>query len=216
MKALFIGAHTDDIEHGAGGLFCKLLGDGHDVRYLVFSRCTDLPRNRGIADDVQRLEDVVAGAGGFTRILDLENRRLPEQAETVREALEDEASECPHLVVTHWSGDIHQDHRTVAEESLRVFRNSNVLSYPCLRSCPGFQANFYVDLSAKNVEAKISLLALYRTQASLYYNRPEVHRSLAVVRGAECGRPFAEGYNLVRMVVGADKCALSLLTLTGQ
>ena len=59
----------------------------------------------------------------------------------------------PELVITHWMKDIHQDHRLVAEESFRVFRNTSVISYECTRSCPEFAANYFVDLTEEDVKA---------------------------------------------------------------
>lgn len=212
MNILFIGAHTDDIEHGAGGLFCQLLKEReHQVRYLTFSKCMDLPRNEGIEVEIRRVGKYITQRGGQVRVLNLPNRRFPERSLEIRTELEHErATFHPEIIFTHWVGDIHQDHKVVAEESLRVFRNETVLACEGLRSCPRFAPNFFVVLSEEAIDTKIELLAMYETQAGLYYNSPDVIRSLAVARGVAIGRSFAEGYSLERMVVGEDACALLL------
>jgi len=212
MNILFVGAHPDDIEHSAGGLLCQLLKDEkHKVRYLIFSKCTNLERNEGILAEIRRVEKYITRRGGRVRALDFPNRRLAEYSSIIRTELEWERDSFhPDMVFTHWMGDVHQDHKIVAEESLRVFRNSTILGYEVLRSCPQFTPNFFVALPAEAVEMKVELLAMYETQAKLYYNASEAIRSLAVVRGANIGRPFAEGYHLVRMITGENVCALLL------
>ena len=207
MRVLFVGAHTDDIEHGAGGLLCKLMkGQSTNITYLCLSRCTDIPRNATILEDQEVVTRFLTANKVTVDMRDFPNRRLAEHAFEIRELLEQVKEEFkPDLVITHWMRDIHQDHRLVAEESFRVFRNTSVISYECTRSCPEFAANFFVDLTEQEVGAKIDLLALYKTQASLYYNKPDVVRAVAIMRGVEVGIPFAEGYSVIRLI-GSNQC----------
>jgi LmbE family N-acetylglucosaminyl deacetylase len=208
MRVLFVGAHTDDIEHGAGGLLCKLIKKQFDdITYLCLSRCTDIPRNATILKDQEEVTRFLTANNVAVTMYNFPNRRLAQHAFEIRELLESVKENMkPDLVITHWVKDIHQDHRLVAEESFRVFRNTSVISYECTRSCPEFAANYFVDLTRDEVEAKIELLALYKTQANLYYNKPDVVRALAIMRGVEVGQSFAEGYSIIRLI-GSGKCA---------
>ncbi|HDI02676.1 MAG TPA: PIG-L family deacetylase, partial [Candidatus Aenigmarchaeota archaeon] len=50
MKVLLLSPHTDDVELGAGGTVAKLLEEGHELYWVVFSTCEDavpkgLPRD---------------------------------------------------------------------------------------------------------------------------------------------------------------------------
>ena len=208
MRVLFVGAHTDDIEHGAGGLLCKLIAKRSDaITYLCMSRCTDIPRNATILEDQEAVTRFLTANHVDVVMHDFPNRRLGQHAFEIRELLESVKEDVkPDLVITHWVKDIHQDHRLLAEESFRVFRNTSVISYECTRSCPEFAANYFVDLTKAEVDAKIELLALYKTQANLYYNKPDVVRALAIMRGVEVGIPFAEGYSIIRLI-GSGPCA---------
>ena len=208
MNILFVGAHTDDIEHGAGGLLSSLLqGKKHSVRYLSLSRCTDLARNKKILEDQEAVQEYIESYGGSVRMMHLPNRYLPEFKQEIREVLEEEKkSFCPHIVFTHSRHDIHQDHKAVADECLRVFRNGTILGYECLRSCPQFVPNFFVVLEEKAIRNKIELLSLYKTQKELYYLTSSSTESLAMTRGAMIGEPYAEGFDLVRMVSGGETC----------
>ena len=189
-------------------MFCRLLkGKNHKVKYLSFSKCTDLPRNAGILDEVEVVKNYIINNNGTVTMLGFPNRRLHEHSWEIRERLEKEKdSYNPDMIVTHWQNDIHQDHKCVAEECLRVFRNKSILSYECIRSCPQFLSNYYVPITEKDIELKLKLLYLYKTQKSLYYNQESTLRSQAILRGAEIGENFAEGYFAVRIVREGLKC----------
>jgi len=206
MNFLFVGAHTDDIEHGAGGFLSLLLRDRqHKVRYLSFSRCTDLARNHGIEQEQAAVEHYLTGQGGSVLMLNMTNRNLAAHAGEIRARLEQEKTEFdPDVIFSHWRNDIHQDHKTVADETYRIFRNRSILGYECVRSCPGFTADFYLELSEQDINDKLSLFSFYHTQQELYYTAEPVIRGQAVIRGAAIGKPLAEGFSVVRYVMKRD------------
>jgi LmbE family N-acetylglucosaminyl deacetylase len=202
MNILFTGAHPDDIEHSSGALFCRLLKEKeHKVKYLAFSKCTDLQRNAGIANEIEEVKKYIRSNKGEITILDLPNRRLPEYSWEIREHLwEEKENFDPDVIFTHWENDIHQDHKVIANECLRTFRNKNIISYECVRSCPSFTSNFYIAMEEEDIKSKLKLLYLYKTQKNLYYNQEDVLWSLARLRGAEIGEGFAEGYYATRVI----------------
>jgi hypothetical protein len=70
------------------------------------------------------------------------------------------------LVVTHAPTDTNQDHRQVAEEAARVFKAHASLiggEFPN-NDLGGFSPQIYVSLSAREIEAKVGMLARYRSQ----------------------------------------------------
>lgn len=176
----------------------------HNVKYLSFSKCTDLPRNAGILDEIEAVKKYIITNNGSVTMLDLPNRKLPEHSWEIREVLE-KKKDWYDVIITHWMNDINQDHKTVAEECLRVFRNKTILTYECIRSCPQFASNFYVSITEEDIKLKLNLLYLYKTQKLLYYNRESALRSQAILRGAEIGENFAEGYFAVR-IIRRSKC----------
>ncbi len=106
----------------------------------------------------------------------------------------------PDLVFVHSSADIHQDHRVATEETLRAFRGTSVLGFDVLRSSYGFFPNFLVEVDEADVDRKVKALAAYQTYSDKYYFDPDVIRSTLVRHGALAERPFAEGFDILRIV----------------
>ena len=55
-------------------------------------------------------------------------------------------------------------------------------------------------MSAQAIEKKIAALAEYHTYHDRYYFSSEVIRSTAIRHGALSERPFAEGFDIIRVV----------------
>jgi LmbE family N-acetylglucosaminyl deacetylase len=106
----------------------------------------------------------------------------------------------PEIVFVHTKADIHQDHATITEEALRAFRGTTVLGYDVLRSSYGFFPNFLVEVSQEEAECKVGALAEYKTYAARYYFDPNITRATMIRHGALAERPFAEGFDILRIV----------------
>ena len=55
-------------------------------------------------------------------------------------------------------------------------------------------------MSKQDVELKLRALAEYKTYADKYYFDPDVMRSTMVRHGALAERPYAEGFDILRIV----------------
>ncbi|MDO8752617.1 MAG: PIG-L family deacetylase, partial [Anaerolineales bacterium] len=106
----------------------------------------------------------------------------------------------PDLIFTHSKQDIHQDHNTMTDESLRAFRGITVLGYDVVRSSYGFFPHFLVEVTEQDVNKKIEALAEYETYRDRYYFNAELTRSIMVRHGALAECPFAEGFDILRIV----------------
>lgn len=106
----------------------------------------------------------------------------------------------PDLIFTHSKQDIHQDHNTMTDEALRAFRGITVLGFDVVRSSHGFFPHFLVEVTADDVNKKIEALAKYETYRDRYYFNKELTRSIMVRHGALAERPFAEGFDILRIV----------------
>jgi LmbE family N-acetylglucosaminyl deacetylase len=135
-----------------------------------------------------------------------ETRRFPQARQEILEYLiQINRSFKPEIVFVHTKADIHQDHGTLTEESLRAFRGTSVLGFDVIRSSYGFFPNFLVEVSEKDVQTKIEALAQYTTYQNRYYFNADITRSTLIRNGAICERPYAEGFDILR-IVGTFNC----------
>jgi len=212
-RILFVGAHCDDIELFAGGLLARACFSGRSVGVLVFSD------HRGVVDgavaerargELRDNLDWISTESG-TRVSDHSAAMLPAcrgafeaergaiygAMETLRESYD--------MVVTHVASDTNQDHRQVAEEASRVFKAHATLlggEFPN-NDVGSFSPQVYVSLAPREVDAKVRMVANYRSQdfAGRPYLDPEVIRSLARVRGSQIREAAAEAFAVAGRVV---------------
>jgi N-acetylglucosamine malate deacetylase 1 len=204
-RVLFIGAHPDDIELGCGALIHHILPQT-DIRCVTLS---DNQKNPLLSNLVEEHFCSMAALGVPREKVILgqfETRRFPHfRQEILEHMVHLNRTFQPEIVFVHTKSDIHQDHGTITEEALRAFRGVTVLGYDVLRSSYGFFPNFLVEVTAEDVECKVHALAEYKTYAAKYYFDPSITRSTMVRHGALCERPFAEGFDILR-VVGVFAC----------
>ena len=131
---------------------------------------------------------------------EFETRKFPQQRQEVLEYLFQQRLDFkPDMVFVHTRSDIHQDHNVVTEEALRAFRGTTLLGFDVVRSSYGFFPHFLVEVSAEDVQAKLDALARYKTYSDKYYFDPSLLRSTMVRHGALAEKPYAEGFDILRI-----------------
>jgi len=138
VKALFTGAHPDDIESGAGGCMARLKDLGHELHGLSF---TDGQIGYGLKDktplevgEMRRNEMLAASrilgyAPHFAGHMDGSLCAGPHEVESFRSFLEELS---PDMIFAHWPADTHPDHRASAAIALQAGSSSRAgrLSMP--------------------------------------------------------------------------------------
>jgi len=204
-RVLFIGAHPDDIEIGCGALIAHIVGQT-DILCVTLSDNQKNPELQNLVSEHYHSMEVLGVPEGKIILGQFETRRFPQQRQEILEyMLKLRRDFQPDIVFVHTKADIHQDHGTVTDEALRAYRGTTVLGFDVIRSSYGFFPSFLVEVSESDVNKKIEALAQYETYKSRYYFTPEVTRSTLVRFGAICERPYAEGFDIIR-VVGAFGC----------
>jgi N-acetylglucosamine malate deacetylase 1 len=197
---LFIGAHPDDIELGCGGLL-------HHIAKQTDMLCVTLSDNQK-NPDLQNVKNehfesmAVLGIpkekivlGPFTtRVFPAARQEILEYFLKLRKDFN------PDLIFVHSKQDVHQDHLTMTDEALRAFRGITVLGFDVVRSSYGFFPHFLVEVTEEDVNKKIEALSCYETYRDRYYFNSELTRSIMVRHGALAERPFAEGFDILRIV----------------
>jgi N-acetylglucosamine malate deacetylase 1 len=199
-RICFIGAHPDDIEIGCGALINHISGCA-ELRCVTLS---DNQMNPELTNLVEEHYHSMALLGIKQQDISLgkfETRRFPYARQEILEYLiQLNRTFQPQIVFTHTRSDIHQDHLTTTEETLRAFRGTTVLGFDVLRSTYGFFPHFLVEVSQEDVERKVQALAEYKTYENKYYFSSDITRATCIRHGALAERPFAEGFDILRIV----------------
>jgi LmbE family N-acetylglucosaminyl deacetylase len=197
---LFLGAHPDDIELGCGAFISDMVGKA-DIHCMTFS---DNQKNPDLQHLVSEHYDSMHQLGLTDDQIELgqfETRRFPDfRQEILEKMLALRRQYQPEIVFVHTAQDIHQDHQTVTQEATRAFRGTTVLGFDVLRSSYGFFPHFLAEVSEQAVENKITALNKYKTYSNRYYFSPDIMRATAIRHGALAERPFAEGFDIIRIV----------------
>lgn len=199
-KVLCLGAHPDDIEIGCGALLAHIVEDC-DVLCVTLSDNQKNPKLIGLVEDHYRSMQILGVPQEKTILGTFETRYFPRDRQEILEYLyELNHSFRPDIVFTHSPADIHQDHGVVTTEALRAFRGTTVLGFDVLRSSYGFFPHFLVEVDEADVEKKALALAQYKTYKDVYYFDADITRSNLVRQGALAERPYAEGFDILRIV----------------
>ena len=154
LRGLCLGAHSDDVEIGAGGLVRRLVREAPEVEvdWYVFTAAG--PR----ADEARESAAWFTEGAAAARVETLDYREsfFPEHWAEIKERLfEIRQATSPDVVLSHRLEDRHQDHRVLAELTWNTFRDHVVREYeiPKYEGDLG-QPNVFAPLTRADAEAK--------------------------------------------------------------
>mgnify|MGYP006113480679 FL=1 len=105
------------------------------------------------------------------------------------------------LVLIPSLGDVHQDHATIAQEAVRAFKSTTILSYELIWNNLSYDSTCFIHLDETHIQRKYQALQFYRSQEGRPYISKDFIYSLAKVRGVQIGTNYAECFEVVRWVV---------------
>jgi LmbE family N-acetylglucosaminyl deacetylase len=207
FRLLCLGAHSDDIEIGAGGLVLELLRAHRaiDIVWVVFSAIG------------QREKEARRSATLFTRgarrcrveTHPFRDGFFPYDGAEIKEVFEGlKRDTSPDLVLTHYRNDRHQDHRVISDLTWNTFRDHLVLEY----EIPKFDGdlgvpNFFVPIDRRTCARKVRYLhAAFDSQRTKHWFEDETFIGLMRLRGMECRAPagYAEAFYGRKIVARAS------------
>ncbi len=199
-RVLFLGAHPDDIELGCGALLHHIAKET-DVLCVTLSDNQKNPALKNLVNEHYQSMAVLGVPKEKVIIEEFITRKFPDLRQEILEYLLEIRSEFkPEIVFVHTRQDIHQDHNVATEEALRAYRGITVLGYDVVRSSYGFFPHFLVEVTEEDVEKKIEALSQYETYHEKYYFESDLLRATMIRHGALAERPFAEGFDILRIV----------------
>ena len=199
-RVLFLGAHPDDIEIGCGALIHHIV-DKTEILCVTLSDNQKNPELNKVKDEHLASMKVLGVPEERIVFGPFITRVFPDSRQDILEYfLKLRAEFKPDLILTHSRQDVHQDHNTLTDEALRAFRGITVLGFDVVRSSYGFFPHVLVEVTEEDVDKKIEALSKYETYRDRYYFNAELTRSIMVRHGALAERPFAEGFDILRIV----------------
>jgi LmbE family N-acetylglucosaminyl deacetylase len=205
-SVLFLGAHPDDIELGCGALIHQIVHQT-DVLCVTLSDNQKNPDLQDLKEEHYKAMEVLGVPQEKVIFGPFTTRVFPDARQEILEYFLKLRREFgPDLIFVHSKQDIHQDHLTMTDEALRAFRGITVLGFDVVRSSYGFFPHFLVEVTEEDVNKKIEALACYETYRDRYYFNSELTRSIMVRHGALAERPFAEGFDILRIAGRFGNC----------
>lgn len=197
LAVLCLGAHSDDIEIGAGATLLNMIDRGVrlEVQWCVLSGAGEREREARSS-----AEDFLSSAGSAKiEVMSFQDGFFPEQGDAIKgwfETLKRRVN--PDLIFTHRRDDAHQDHRQVSRLTWNTFRDHCILEYEVPKWDGDLgRPNLYVPLSAHSLRRKVELLiSHFGSQRSKHWFDTETFLGLARLRGMECRAPerYAEAF----------------------
>ncbi len=198
-KLLCIGAHSDDIEIGAGATILRILRDQPETQIMWV--CLS---GGGTDREAEAEDSSLAFAPRATfECRAFTDRYFPAQQVQIKEAFETFKNYNPDLILTHSSDDRHQDHRVVNELTWNAFRSHQILEYEIPKWDGDLQRpNIYVPVEKELMDRKIELLLEhFGSQRSKHWFDDETFRALARLRGLESNTRYAEAFIAKKLIL---------------
>ncbi|MBC8109117.1 MAG: PIG-L family deacetylase [Anaerolineae bacterium] len=195
LRVLALGAHSDDIEIGAGGAILTWIASGAEV--TVDWCALSAPGERADEARASAMEFLAGAKQANIHLGEFRDGYFPAERTAVKDWVEAlKRLEKPDVVLCHQRNDAHQDHRMVCELAWNTFRDHLILEYEIPKWDGDLgQPNVYVPLSEEALARKIELLHKhFGTQRSKAWFDDETFRGLARLRGVECRERYAEAF----------------------
>jgi LmbE family N-acetylglucosaminyl deacetylase len=197
LTVLCLGAHSDDIEIGAGATLLSMIDRGIrlEAHWCVLSGAGEREREARSS-----AADFLSGAArAEIEIMSFRDGFFPEQGEAIKSWFENLKERVnPDLILTHYRDDAHQDHVRVCRLTWNTFRDHCILEYEIPKWDGDLgQPNLYMPVSAHALQRKIELLmSHFGSQRSKQWFDRETFLGLARLRGMECRAPelYAEAF----------------------
>jgi len=205
-RVLVLAPHTDDGEFGCGGTITKLINEGHEVYYAAFSACQQsvLPQFPSdiLITEVKEATAILGIQPSNLILFDYDVRTFGYNRQAILDDMIKLRAEIqPELIFMPTITDVHQDHKTIAEEGMRAYKFSSIFSYELPWNNFSFHTSSFVHLNEEFIQTKVNALKAYQSQAHRPYADEDFIRSLARTRGVQIGTHYAEAFEVVRWII---------------
>src|SRR6266446_4873082 len=189
-KILALGAHADDIEIGCGGTILRWLEENPatEVYWVVLGasgqRKTEAVQSANLFLANARRKEIV--------VKEFRDGYFPYIGTEIKDFFEElKRKYLPDVILTHYRGDLHQDHRLVSELTWNTFRSHLILEYEIVKYDGDLGApNFFVHLTESIAQRKIrTILECFQSQKNKTWFTEDTSSSILRLRGIESNAP---------------------------
>jgi len=206
MKNILVcSPHYDDGVLGCGGTIAKLVDVGDiSIEYLVFSpRSHDYGHNILHSELLNAFKFIGLNEGKII-YLNFETREFPRNRQLILDKIYNLNKEKHYeMIFTPTRFDVHQDHQTVTNEILRVYKRlpTSIFGYELVLNTFSFDTSVFCSFEEKQMNAKLKAFDCFETQMSRSHFSRQLFESTARVRGAQMGADYAEAFEAIRIII---------------
>ena len=207
LRVLCVGAHCDDIEIGCGGTILNLAAAKTDmeIRWIVFSS------NEERKKEALKSADAFLGSTVNKQVVvhTFRDGFLPYVGGEIKDRFEELKTDfLPDLILTHYSRDLHQDHRLISELTWNTFRNHLILEYEIPKYDGDFGSpNVFAPLNEVICRRKSeTIIGAFQTQREKSWFSRDLFLSVLRLRGMEANASsgYAEGFYCRKAVLDLE------------
>lgn len=204
INILICSPHYDDGVLGCGGTIAKMVKAADTVKYLVFT-----PKSGNYSHKVLHSEllDAVKFIGlneGDISYLGFKTREFPRSRQRILDAIYRLNKETKfQQIFTPSRFDVHQDHQTVTNELLRVYKRlpTSIFGYEIVLNTFSFDTAVFCGFKEEHINAKLRAFGCFKSQMSRTHLSRQLFESIARVRGAQIGTDYAEAFEAIRVIM---------------
>ena len=206
MKNILVfSPHYDDGILGCGGTMAKLLDAGNvSIEYIVFTpRSPDYDHDILHSELLKAIKFIGLNSRKIT-YLNFKTREFPRNRQLILDKIYNLNKEKHYeMIFTPTRFDVHQDHQTVTNELLRVYKRlpTSIFGYELLLNTFSFDTSVFCSLEEKQMNAKLKAFDCFETQMSRSHFTRQLFESTARVRGAQMGADYAETFEAIRVII---------------
>jgi len=191
-KGTVISPHPDDGEFGCGGTVAKMIEEGYEITFLIFTDSDILEKETKKSMDILKSNYL---------IIRMQGRHYPERRQDILQILYGyNATHRPDIVFVPSRNDIHQDHQVITMEAIRAFRKSTILGYIHSWDNLRIDENCIIPLEERHIDKKIEALSQYHSLEKRPYFRENYIKSVAKAKGMKIHVDYAETFEVIKLV----------------
>jgi len=205
MNVLICSPHIDDGVLGCGGTISRLSRNKDiNITYLVFS-----PKSHEVPSTILKKELInslsfLGLSEDSIKYLDFETRYFVRDRQKILDYLYVLNNNTSYdWIFTPSLFDVHQDHQTVTQELLRIYKRLpvSIFGYELILNQFSFSTTVFFGFDKVDMDAKLNAFNCFKSQMFRKHFKSDLFYSAAKVRGAQMGVDFAEAFQAIRVII---------------